>query len=149
MAGNYGKKKTTKQNQLQKRREIQMEKIENSEISLEAYLHSIGTMTFHYDKRVTKSKPVDPVSDDEEQTSETNITIIKRIVIPASLDLASFMPKTSKDKVDKEPAKNISKIDQPSLPNVSVQGAKLREKRKKSSLVEKCCQEHTQKFLVL
>ena len=110
MAGNYGKKKTTKQNQLQKRREIQMEKIENSEISLEAYLHSIGTMTFHYDKRVTKSKPVDPVSDDEEETSENNITIIKRIVITASLDLASFMPKTSKDKVDKEPAKNISKI---------------------------------------
>ena len=72
--------------------------MENSEISSEAYLYSIGTMSFHYD--------------DE----DSDLPTIKRIVLPASLDLSSFMPKKSRGKVDEQPSVNSSKMEQPSLP---------------------------------
>ena len=35
-----------------------MDKIENSEISLQIYLNSIGALTFYYHKRVTKDIPL-------------------------------------------------------------------------------------------
>ena len=36
------------------------------------------------------------------------------------------MPKKSKEKVDKQPSENSSKIEQPSLSKVSLKGAELR-----------------------
>ena len=54
---NFGKKNCKRE--LQIRRQKQMDKIETSEISLETYLHSIGTLAFHYDKRIIRQRPLD------------------------------------------------------------------------------------------
>ena len=72
-------------------------------------------MSFHYD--------------DE----DSDLPTIKRIVLPASLDLSSFMPKKSRGKVDEQPSVNSSKMDQPCLPKGAELRGKNATKRKISS----------------
>ena len=75
-------------------------------------------MSFHYD--------------DE----DSDLPTIKRIVLPASLDLSSFMPKKSRGKVDEQPSVNSSKTEQPSLPKGAELRGKNATKRKISSRIK-------------
>lgn len=75
-------------------------------------------MSFHYD--------------DE----DSDLPTIKRIVLPASLDLSSFMPKKSRGKVDEQPSVNSSKMEQPSLPKGAELRGKNATKRKISSRIK-------------
>ena len=75
-------------------------------------------MSFHYD--------------DE----DSDLPTIKRIVLPESLDLSSFMPKKSRGKVDEQPSVNSSKMEQPSLPKGAELRGKNATKRKISSRIK-------------
>ena len=67
---------------------------------------------------------------------DSDLPTIKRIVLPASLDLSSFMPKISRGKVDEQPSVNSSKMEQPSLPKGAELRGKNATKRKISSRIK-------------
>ena len=119
MDGPFGKK--NRKSELLIRRQKQMDKIENSEISLQIYLNSIGALIFHHNKRVTKDIPLE--IDIETYSSEQ----IHHIILLQSMRYASSL--FNKSKNDSNLGKDIPS-PAPQV-NISLMGNDLREKRKK------------------
>ena len=106
------------------RRQKQMDRIENGDISLQTYLLIIGILTFHFDKRVSKSRSLDNTGMD----SNDSFVQIIHIIFPESMKLAS--PVLNKSTNNSKMGKDIPSPVPPKV-NISFQGKDWQEKQKK------------------